>query len=84
MPGGLKMHVLGAPADGEGMGRASRELQPLVFTPDEVAELLCVSRYTVYRLIEQGNLPTVRIGRLRRVRRVDLERWMEEHLSSAS
>jgi excisionase family DNA binding protein len=79
-----EMHVLGAPADGEGMGRASRELQPLVFTPDEVAELLCVSRYTVYRLIEQGEIPTVRIGRLRRVRKVDLERWMEEHLSSAS
>jgi excisionase family DNA binding protein len=82
------VHVLGAPTDGEGMGRtmerASRELQPLVFTPEEVAKLLCVSRYTVYRLIEQGNLPTVRIGRLRRVRKVDLERWIEEHLSSAS
>jgi len=84
LAGEWEMHVLGAPADGEGMGRASRELQPLVFTPDEVAELLCVSRYTVYRLIEQGDIPSVCIGRLRRVRRVDLERWMEEHLSSAS
>jgi predicted DNA-binding transcriptional regulator AlpA len=51
------MHVLGAPADSEGMGRASRELQPLVFTPEEVVELLCVSRYAVYRLIEQGDIP---------------------------
>jgi len=66
------------------MERTTRAFDPLVFTPEEVAELLCVSRYTVYRLIEQGNIPSVHIGRLRRVRKVDLERWMEEHLSSAS
>jgi hypothetical protein len=34
-----------------------------------------------HRMIEQGDLPLVRIGR---VRKVLLERWMEEHLSSAS
>jgi len=57
--------------------------EPLVYTPEQVASLLCISRFTVYRLIEQGDLPSVCIGRLRRVRKADLERWMEEHLSTA-
>jgi len=58
--------------------------EPLVYTPEQVASLLCISRFTVYRLIEQGDLPSVCIGRLRRVRKADLERWMEAHLSTAS
>jgi len=76
--------VRAAPADELGMDRVPRKHEPLLFTPDEVAELLSVCRYTVYRLIEQGDLPSVCIGRLRRVRKVDLERWIEEHLSTAS
>jgi excisionase family DNA binding protein len=66
------------------MEQAPRRVEPLALTSEEVAEALSVRRHTVYRLIEQGEIPTVRIGRLRRVRKVDLERWMEEHLSSAS
>jgi len=58
--------------------------EPLVYTPEQVASLLCISRVTVYHLIEQGDLPSVCIGRLRRVRKADLERWMEEHLRTAS
>jgi len=81
---GRSMCVVRALAHSSAMEKTTRAFDPLVFTPEEVAELLCVSRYTVYRLIEQGNIPSVHIGRLRRVRKVDLERWMEEHLSSAS
>jgi excisionase family DNA binding protein len=66
------------------MEQAPRRVEPLALTPEEVADALSVSRHTVYRLIERGEISTVRIGRLRRVRKVDLERWMEEHLSSAS
>jgi excisionase family DNA binding protein len=36
-------------------------------TPDEVAVLLAVDRKTVYRLIESGTLPCLRVGRLFRV-----------------
>jgi len=67
-----------------GMEQAPRRVEPLALTPEEVADALSVSRHTIYRLIERGDIPTVRIGRLRRVRKVDLERWMEEHLSLAS
>jgi excisionase family DNA binding protein len=57
-------------------------VDPWVLTPEEVAEVLRLSRSTAYHLIEAGELPSVRIGRLRRVRKADLERWMEEHMSA--
>lgn len=41
---------------------------------EEVAQILTVSRRTVYRLIEDGELPVVRVRRSVRIRREDLER----------
>ncbi len=33
-----------------------------LFRPDEVAQLLCLSRRTIYRMIRDGRLPAVRLG----------------------
>ncbi len=33
-----------------------------LFRPDEVAQILCLSRRTVYRMIRDGRLPAVRLG----------------------
>lgn len=40
---------------------------PLLVTVDQAAELLNVGRTTMYGLIANGTVPTVRIGRCRRV-----------------
>lgn len=32
------------------------------FRPDEVAEILCLSRRSIYRMIRDGRLPAVRFG----------------------
>ena len=32
------------------------------YRPDEVAEILCLSRRTVYRMIKQGRLQAMRFG----------------------
>jgi excisionase family DNA binding protein len=34
----------------------------LVYTPREVADLLCVDRSTVYRRIRDGSIPIVKMG----------------------
>lgn len=42
-----------------------------------VCEELELGRTKVYQLIASGRLPTVRIGRALRVRRIDLDRFVE-------
>lgn len=51
------------------------EAQPLprFLTPEEVADLLRVSRRTVYNWLRSGQLPAIRIGKVWRVRREDIE-----------
>ncbi len=46
-------------------------------TTDEVLEYLRINARTVYRLIRNGELPAVRIGRQWRIRRDDLDQWLE-------
>lgn len=52
-------------------------------TVGEVAAVLRVSNMTVYRLINAGEIPAVRIGRSFRLREVDLDRYLAEQLTAA-
>ena len=45
-------------------------------TTDEVLGYLRINARTVYRLIRDGELPAVRIGRQWRIRRTDLDLWL--------
>ena len=45
----------------------------------EAAKLLGLSRATVYNLMDKGDLPYVKLGRSRRIRRTDLEEALERH-----
>jgi excisionase family DNA binding protein len=51
-----------------------------LLTASEVADLLRVSSMTVYRLIRSGELPAVRVGRSYRVRREDLDAYLESQV----
>lgn len=44
-------------------------------TPAEVMEELGIGRNTFYRLVNSGELPAFRIGKLWRVKRSELETW---------
>ena len=52
-------------------------------TVGEVAAILRVSTMTVYRLINAGQLPAVRIGRSFRVREEELDRYLDERHTRA-
>lgn len=57
-------------------GRGEKEF----FTPEELAEHLRIGRTKVYEILTTGGadrLASYKVGRLRRVRRQDLERWLE-------
>jgi excisionase family DNA binding protein len=51
-----------------------------LLTVEQVQELLKVGRTFAYSLIRSGELPSYRVGRLVRVRRRDMERWLEDNV----
>lgn len=52
-------------------------------TVAEVANLVRVSNMTVYRLIQQGELPAVRVGRSYRIKSEDVDRFLAVQYQSA-
>ena len=53
------------------------------FTVAEVADLVRVSNMTVYRLIQQGELPAIRVGRSYRIRSEDVDHFLADQYQSA-
>ena len=53
-----------------------------LLTAREVQQLLAIGRSKAYDMIAKGELPTLRIGRIVRVPRRDLFRWIQEHTVS--
>lgn len=47
-----------------------------LLTVEEAAEFMRVSKNTVYRALESGKLKSLRAGRQHRIRREDLEEYM--------
>ncbi len=47
-----------------------------IFTPEEIAEKLKVTRLTVHRWLRSGELKAFKAGRLWRITRVDLESFL--------
>ena len=57
--------------------------QPPFLKPDEVAEVLRVSRRHVYNLIASGALPSFRVGRSHRIPREAVERLTQARPDAA-
>lgn len=52
-------------------------------TPQQFADLLCISRWTVYAWIQEGRIKSVKIGRLRRIPESEVERIVQEGAQEA-
>ncbi|MDQ1397009.1 MAG: hypothetical protein QOG64_2268 [Acidimicrobiaceae bacterium] len=52
-------------------------------TVAEVAHLLRVSNMTVYRLIQSGALPAIRVGRSYRIREDDVDKYLAGQYTEA-
>ena len=55
-----------------------REFGEPLLTVGEVAGLMRVSNMTVYRLIKSGQLAAIRVGKNYRIRRGDVDRYLDE------
>ena len=49
----------------------------------ELAQELGIGRTTAYSLLWSGAIPSIKLGRLRRVRREDLQAFLAESLESS-
>lgn len=61
--------------------QSSTLLEPFL-TAAQVAHRLHLSRSRVYNLMQTGTIPTVQIGKSRRVRPQDLDAYIERHIYS--
>ena len=57
---------------------AGRDFGEPLLTVGEVAGLMRVSNMTVYRLIKSGQLAAIRVGKNYRIRRGDVDRYLDE------
>jgi excisionase family DNA binding protein len=61
----------------------SSESRSRFVTVSEVANLLRVSNMTVYRLVQSGQLPAVRVGRSYRIRDDDVDKYLAAQYTEA-
>jgi excisionase family DNA binding protein len=59
------------------------EARPRFVTVAEVADQLRVSNMTVYRLVQAGQLPAVRVGRSYRIREDDVDKYLAAQYTQA-
>ena len=74
-----------APSDWQGRGDwAPLNKRVVLLTIPEVATALRISRSSVYRLFDGGELGWVRVGSTRRVSSAEISRFIAEHTEAAS
>ena len=49
-----------------------------MYTPKQVAQVLMVSRSTIYDLVGEGVIPSVKIGRCRRIPSVAFHQFVDD------
>ena len=53
-------------------------IQPMVLTVTELQKVLCLSRKTVYDLVNQPGFPSFRVGSRILINRAALQRWLDK------
>ena len=53
-------------------------MEPLLITINDAADTLAISARTVRRMLERGDLPTVRVGRSIRIPTKALKDWVDQ------
>jgi excisionase family DNA binding protein len=62
----------------EGRGDAEAEGKEW-YSPDELWRWLGLGRTKTYELLQSGEIPSHKIGRIRRIRRQDIEVWLQRN-----
>lgn len=52
-----------------------------LLTPEELVDYLRCSRTYAYQILARGEIPSLKLGKLRRIRRQDAELYIEQKVS---
>ena len=66
------------------IGGDTVERRPTIMTVEEVARYLRVHAMTVYRMIQRGDLPALRVGRGWRFKKDQIEKWLLDHETNSN
>lgn len=58
--------------------------EQLLLTPEEVAASLGIGRTTIYDMLRRGDIPSLKLGRARRVAVADLKRYVDQQRADQS
>ena len=53
-----------------------------MLTPDDIMRALRLSRSTVYNMLKRGEIPSIKIGNMLRVKKAAFEHWLEQHTAA--
>ena len=53
-------------------------MEESIYTPEQVAQILQVHQFTVLKFIRQGKLKASKLGRMYRVRKADLDKFLDD------
>jgi len=60
------------------MRRKRSQVEVLLYTPTQVAEMLALSPEKVRKMCQQGEIPSIKIGRCVRIHKDDLFQWLDQ------
>jgi len=63
--------------------KENMNIKPRFYTPEDIMELLQLSRTSVYKLFKRSDFPAIRLGRMLRVEQSKFDKWLEASSVSA-
>lgn len=63
----------------EKMSKNRKEVEQVLLSADELKIYLGIGRSTAYRLLNQEDFPTVKIGRRKLAKKESVDKWIEKH-----
>ncbi len=58
--------------------------EEILFTPDEIAQKLKLSKYTIYEMLKKGEMPSHRIGRSLRISKSQYDKYLMDARQSVN